>query len=87
MIYVRVEMWPGGDKGKARLLGEATIANVGGSEAVGDYRVELMKSPEYARTPGVWSRGRVEGFPRKSKQLGPWDLLYRALRATVGSRN
>jgi hypothetical protein len=33
----------------------------------------------------LWKTGRVEDFPRK-RLLG-WDLLYRALHATVGDRN
>lgn len=88
MIYVRVELWPHGNPGRARLLGEATIANTADSadrQNVGNYDVRLMKSPEYAKTSGIWKRGRVEGFPRK--RLGPWDLLLRALTATVGDRN
>lgn len=88
MIYIRVELWPHGNRERMRLLGEATIANTGDSEDranVGNYDVRLLNSPEYAN-PGnegkVWMQGRVEGFPRK--RLGPWDLLFRALMATVG---
>jgi hypothetical protein len=88
MIYIRVEMWPGGFKKRARLLGEATIANVGGERSQCDYEVKLLKSPEYAR-PGnvgsVWKGGIVRHFPRQ--RLGPWDLLLRALLATVAYRN
>lgn len=85
MIVVRIELWPGGREAEKREIGVARIANVGGTETVGDYDVRLLKSPEYAKNPGLWRRGRVEGFPRK--RLGPWDLLYRALRATIGERN
>lgn len=102
MIYIRVEMWPMGDKSKARLLGEATIANVGGDGESGNYQTRLLKSPEYAaegnaidlksgdydlvRIPAnmIWKTGAVVKFPRK--RLGPWDLLFRALRGTVGGR-
>ncbi len=89
MIYVRVELWRRGDRSKARLLGEAEIANDGKSEnpAVGDYAVRLLKSPEYAKSAGTWKAGRVEGFPRQSRLHGPWDLLLRALLVTVGTRN
>lgn len=50
-------------------------------------KVELLKSPMYARNPGIWKRGRVIGFARRSRAVGPWDLLYRALHVTVGSRS
>lgn len=43
MIYMRVEMWPMGLRSRARLLGEATLANIGGDAAHGDYDVKLSK--------------------------------------------
>lgn len=85
MIYIRIEMWPGGQKDRARVLGEGRISNIGGSSSSGNYDVKLLKSPEYAKSPGIWKRGLVEGFPRL--KLGPWDLLFQALKATVGKRN
>jgi hypothetical protein len=98
MLYIRIELWPHGNKERARLLGEATIANVTRSRIAagqrgptfdprtqGDYEVRLMKSDEYASKPGVWKAGAVFDFPRK--RLGPWDLLFRALRAAIGQRN
>lgn len=87
MIRVTVELIPGGI-GAPVLLGEAIIANdCTGTLDTGNYDVRLMKSPRYAKSPGVWKRGHVEGFARRSKRVGPWDLLYRALAATVGDRN
>lgn len=44
MIYVRVELWPWGMRDRARLLGEATISNVGGDAARGDYEVRLSRT-------------------------------------------
>lgn len=88
MLYIRIEMWPRGEKSRARLLGEATISNEGGTADSGNYSVVLLKSPEYAATENVgkpWRKGSVQGFPRL--RLGPWDLLFRALRDTVGGRN
>lgn len=86
MLVIKIELWPGGVEKKARPLGEVHIANDGsGTLDEGDYNVTLFKSPEYAKSPGVWKRGRVRGFPRK--RLGPYDLLFRALRACVASRN
>lgn len=86
MLYVRIELWPRGVREKARVLGEGTITNTGiGGPTLGEYSVKLMKSPEYSKSGGIWKRGSVMSFPRL--KLGPWDLLYRALKATVGSRN
>ncbi len=86
MIRVTVQLCPGGDESNPRTLGVAYIHNEGtGSADIGNYGVRLMKSPEYAKSTGVWRKGGVRGFPRK--RLGPWDLLFRALRATVGDRN
>lgn len=86
MIVIRIEMWPLGDESRKRELGVGHIINDGnGSVERGDYRVELLKSPEYAKSPGIWKKGRVQNFPRL--RLGPWDLLFRALAATVGDRN
>lgn len=85
MVRITIELLPGG-VGEPILLGEAFISNdLTGDLKTGNYNVRLMKSPIYANSEGVWKRGRVEGFPRR--RLGPWDLLYRALQDTVGSRN
>lgn len=86
MIVIRLELWPKGDESRKRVLGVGEITNVGGTPEVGDYRVRLLKSPEYARTPNVgkpWRSGKVEGFPR-TKPYGPWDLLLLALFAALG---
>lgn len=86
MLRVTIEILPHGDESKSRVLGIGYVINNGeGTPDVGHYTVELLKSPEYAETKGVWKRGAVRRFPRK--RLGPWDLLYRALRSAVGSRN
>ena len=83
MLVVTIELWPLGDSTKAQHLGTATIGNDGsGTLKLGNYRVKLSKRGK----PLVeWKRGEVIGFPRHL--LGPWDLLYRALRATVGYRS
>jgi hypothetical protein len=85
MLHIIIELWPAGDSSKARPLGEIKIANVGGTREVGNYRVELMKSPEYASKPGIWRKGFIKGFRRLD--LGPYDLLYQALKALVGARS
>lgn len=91
MIVIKVELWKGGDPTRVEDLGSARITNTGDTSsntagAIGDYRVELLTGARYSRTPGrIWKFGTVTGFPRQG--LGPWDLLYRALRDLVGYRN
>jgi hypothetical protein len=86
VLVIRIEMWPLGDESRKRELGVAHIINDGtGDLKYGDYKVKLFKSPEYAKTPGVWKSGQVLHFPRE--RLGPWDLLYRALRSAISDRN
>lgn len=82
MIYVRIELWPGGNKERAKLLGEATIANIGGyaHDARGTYSYRLE-----GKAHTLLKAGRVTGFPRK-RLLG-WDLLYRVLRDARRFRN
>lgn len=87
MIVVKVELWPGGDEEHAIDLGRAQIVNdLQGSLASGlrggDYHIRIEKGAMYSRRPGeVWKKGRVEGFPRQSKRVGPWELLFLALKA------
>lgn len=93
MIRITIELLPGGDESKARPLGAIGIANDGtGTKALGNYDVVLLHS----NGKEAWRTGRVEGFPRDGRlvntgeggrRLGAYDLLYRALRATVGKRN
>jgi hypothetical protein len=95
MIYVRVELWPVGNRAAARVLGEAVVFNdgTGGNGPVGNYGVALSKKGgfgngsrlEAAQLTNVWRKGAVRGFPRL--RLGSWDLLLRALRSLVGARN
>ena len=85
MLRVTIDLLPSGDESRKRTLGVVEIANdLTGDIEFGNYDVRLMKSLVGKHTQ-TWKRGRVEGFPRE--RLGPYDLLYRALRATVGGRN
>lgn len=88
MIYVRLEIWPGGRRDEARCLGEGLIANVGGSADVGTYATMFSKRggfrgdlPRMAVTNG-WKSGRVAGFRRKRGLA--WDLLALALVQAIG---
>lgn len=83
MVVVTVELWPGGDPTRKRHLGTAWIANDGtGDRRTGNYWVKLFSR---GKRPRLWKEGIVRGFPRKD--LLAWDLVYRALRNIVGSRN
>ena len=88
MIRITVELISAVHPSRSRVLGIAEIANDGETSrasngARGSYTVRLSKRAPYTRQ--TWKAGRVEDFPRR--RLGAWDLLYRALRATVGDRN
>ena len=86
MIVCKIELWPDGDNQNVELLGVVAISNDGsGTDETGNYNVELHESPRDAGRSEIWKRGRMEGFPRL--RLGPYDLLYRALKACVGNRD
>lgn len=91
MVYVRVELWPGGDRTKARLLQEATIANVGGTGEFGNYAVKVSHSTTYKGNgfadpirpalAEVWKSGGIAGHARK---LSPFHLVCKAVGAAIG---
>lgn len=90
-VYVRVELWPGGDRSKAKLLQEAMIANVGGNGTRGDYAVKLSHSTTFkgdgfanpARpTPAeVWREARITNHARN---LSPFHLVCKAVGKAIG---
>lgn len=94
MIYIRAEMWPGGDDSRARCLFEGIVHNTGGDARTGEYeylfsRVGGFKA-DAARIRSVdvinvLRRGEVKGFPRL--KLYAHDLILRALRSAYGERN
>lgn len=102
MIYIRVEMWPKGDRKRAYLLTEATVENVQGLKTRADYLVRLSQRSGFkasAKTHADPELARV-CFPRQSSvwkettvvsfpraMRGVWDLLYRGLCSCVGNRN
>ena len=91
MVYCRIELWPGGDRTKARLLQEATIANVGGDRERGDYAVGVSHSTTYKgggfadpaspQPAEVWKAARITGHARK---LSPFHLVCKAVGAAIG---
>ncbi len=88
MIRIIIEMWPGGDESKKRVLAVGNIWNdATGSRARGNYQGMFSKVSHkvFKAGGGIFRKGRVQGFPRT--RLGVWDLLYRMLREAVGDRN
>lgn len=85
MIVVKIVMWPKGVEAREYPLGEVRIANIGGDEKTGSYKVELWKSQRKGARPRLFRSGLVMNFPRL--RLNAFDLLLRGLAACVGSRN
>lgn len=78
MIHVTVELWPRGDKSRARKLCEMNIINdATGTNELGNYRVS-------ASIPGRRKQtvvGRVRKFERLRDNV--WVLVRRALNGVV----
>lgn len=70
MLYVRIELWPAGDKTRTKVLSEITVSNVTRpfSRDTGDYQVKVSKEG---------------GFTAKKKYKG--SDLYRVLDPHGGS--
>jgi len=87
-LYIRIELWPQGDQSKARLMGEAMLANDGaGTPDAGSYKFAIAKSTAMgAKKPGPWRGAVVTGWPRQSKAVGVWDLLHKAQGAALSDR-
>lgn len=82
MIRVMVELIRAGD-GEVMHIGTAIIANdETGDMNFGNYSATFS---QLGKPDRVWKFGNVKGFPREEREV--WDLLYLALRTTVGSRN
>jgi hypothetical protein len=83
MLVVKLELWPHGHEDSRQPLGEIRIINDDtGTAQVGNYNVELAHSGRYYGRPGVWKRGRVEGFDRQGPS--PYHLVLQALLAALG---
>lgn len=74
-LYLRLEIHPGGDPSRARIVGEATISNVSGLADVSDYRFTLMEAAPSGGF-GVSEKGVVVNHKRSD---GPWRLVGRVL--------
>jgi hypothetical protein len=97
MLYIRIELWPRGQRDQARVLGEATIANVGGGEKMAHYDAKIAKfggftlrqgdfyDPEGARVcrPLAASVWKTGKVMNFARKRGPWVLLLKALQACL----
>lgn len=94
VIYVKIELWPFGDRDQRRTLGEMVIANDGsGSQTKGNYKVWHKTDPEKlldnVKDPGeslllrAWlgkmKPDRVENYPRKAVTI--WHLIRKAIES------
>lgn len=97
VVRCTIELIPGGieDHPRREVIGVIEIANVGGTASTGHYRFVLMKKLGRKIKDAVWRQalagkldsdavdevvvGDLAGFPRL--RLGPYDLIYRALKA------
>jgi hypothetical protein len=70
MIYVRVELWPFGQKEKAKVIGEMTVSNYGGTEELSDYEVEATDNRGTGFTSCIVGHDRSQSI---------WALIKRAI--------
>lgn len=88
MIAIKVEIWPYGDKTKAKTIGRMYIANDGtGSRFEGDYNIKITDGAEEELKGGFEFhgletplKGRVEHHDRK---LGFWPIVERAIASII----
>jgi hypothetical protein len=61
MIRCTIELLPGGNESRARTIGVVEIANIGGTQDVGEYAVILKKTPPFSGAlRAAWRRGRLK---------------------------
>ena len=51
MIYIRIEVWPGGNKVDAKLVSEMVVGNVGKYTEDGEYEVKISKPDGFKAEP------------------------------------
>jgi hypothetical protein len=76
MLVVRVELWPGGDAGRAREVGRVGLANVSGLAPMSDYVCVAVDDHGNEQSVLVRSHERGAGF---------WPLLARAVDFEAGT--
>lgn len=101
MIVIRVELWPGGDRAGRKTIAVGTIANIGGTDALGNYEARLYGAGNGASRDiehvyeYLVTRGHLDArepwrvaFVQgfARKRQGAWALLFHALAETLGLR-
>lgn len=94
MLRCTIELVPGGDESRVRTIGCVEIANVGGTQEIGNYAVVLKKTPPFAGAlRAAWKKGTLkpghddeeiiagEVIGHHRTRRGSYDLLFRALKA------
>lgn len=95
MLRCTIELVPQGDESRIRTIGCIEIANVGGTSEMGEYVVVLKKTPPFTGAlKAAWKKGTLVPIGKEDDEIisgavvghhrqkrGPYDLLYRALRA------
>jgi hypothetical protein len=81
MIHITIDLWPYGDRDRAKTIGEMDIWNdASGDRRIGNYRFRwFRRSRDESNRKCKEHTGFVEGFHRQSKHV--FDLLRLALNA------
>ena len=82
MIVVKLELWPGGDGSRRKLLGTMNISNIGGTKKRGRYAVFVCGAQGHPLVDGTTT---LTDYPRLRHH--PWVLVLRALAATMLRRD
>jgi hypothetical protein len=77
MLVVKIELH-NANTGRISEIGRMQIANVGGTDEVGDYAIDLS-SEGFAGSKDVRKSGRVENYPRLIAPI--WSLVSKALHS------
>ena len=73
MLHITVEIWPGGDKSRARAIAIANVANLSDLADVSDYAVSVSEGHNPVTNTPPWSqRGHIFQHDRKTSV---WALI------------
>jgi hypothetical protein len=73
VLRITVEMWPGGDKTRARAGAIANVANVSDHADVSDYAVSVIEGHNPVTNTPLWSQGgHVFQHDRRTSE---WALI------------
>lgn len=83
MLYLRLEIWPGGDKAKARLISEARIHRISSTtlDYPQDYGVVVSPEGGFDDKGVPNSNGLVFNHPYEKSIKNVWALVVRALQS------